>query len=366
MTCTVASAKALGIVVAGAVLVSTLSGVTAVHAAESDDISVSANNPIDMKIAFATEGVTLDNGRLGPVESDPADSAKRTSVTVNDPKGGADPAAVIRFGHNRGSGSGSVIYRIFALGEATPYWVSTQIRLGSDTGRSSAAEIATESEPDMHAEFRWSYDIHERCAILKKHETDDGFDQVDNVPYKCSIKRTDSDVIGNSRFTTTVGLNRSVASSGTMTVPANSTFSLANGVFHQDQAYSGPGAATVAAGEQTTFFAVMLDSEKAKNELFRDQARTEFAYEILRDGRATGYWVGGMVTNHRGRLAFNSDRRCAIYDSNPLPKAGSMLDYARPVGGAGFTCSADGKFVWEGIAAGNIHYDATFEVTDVN
>lgn len=170
-----------------------------------------------------------------------------------------------------------------------------------------------------------------------------GYDPVQKAPFECSITR-----LADWTFDVRVGLNRFVESSGAIQVV--DFLGLSDGQFESDAPYRRagvpelvdpkPGSAPTVPSS-TSFSAVLREGDTSA---WENQARTEFAYQVVDFGEPTGVWVAGVSTNHRGSK-YTGDGRCAFYDHNPLASNGH-LDDSVPLDAAKvpYTCHASGAF----------------------
>lgn len=227
--------------------------------------------------------------------------------------------------------SAEAVFPLLLDGQGTDYWLKTRIYSGPFAS--------------------WSK-IYGECEIYRGKPGTPRAKPTSSSPFECVDGWDDSSKPG---FTFTVGLVSLAEASGTITSP---DVALKDGVFRTDVAYSHPGATELAAGASTRFDALLTEGDTP---FYENQARTEFAYQIVDDEKDTGLWVAGLSTNYRGWAKFSGDGRCAIYKGNPLSGA-AHLDDQSPIVDTPYTCTAEGGAV-HGIGdRGNGHYDATFVV----
>lgn len=227
-----------------------------------------------------------------------------------------------------------------------PEWVATAeypIALyGSQTDYSLRASYRSHRQLNNRSVFE--------CDVIRNAPAASGAEQPESTtPFTCAETRTDGVVVF------TVELNSVAEASGTITA---TDVALTNGVFRSDVANKSNGAAAVAVGGQTRFDAMLVDSDEP---FYENQARTEFAYQIVDGKTSTAFWVAGISTNFSGWSKFSADGRCAIYGSNPLEGKG-RLDWQRPVTDSPYACSATGTFLHGTGVHDNGHFHATFTV----
>jgi hypothetical protein len=228
--------------------------------------------------------------------------------------------------------NGAAEYQIVTLGKPTGFWIRARVFFDSGNYRSECT--------------MYSGAPSERGKLIDP----------DSSPFTCSTAIS-YDKPTDFRSTFHVGLNRDAEASGT--ISPTGALSLENRTFKSyGLPYAKLGDESVPAGGTTTFDTVLRVGDKPG---FEKQARTEFAYRIYENGKPTDYWVAGMSTNYRGWAAFNGDRRCGIFQSNPLAGEG-QFDQRVPLRASPYTCTADGSYQHGPHDDGNGHYDATFTV----
>lgn len=233
---------------------------------------------------------------------------------------------------------GSAEYQIVMLGEPTDYWIKASMY-------SSGA---------YHAE----------CDVYSGAPSAGGT-RAEPSPFACSATVHWMEAF-DIRFMFHIELNRDAEASGT--ISTRHGLSLKDGTYQSyDLPYSVHGASSVDPVHPTAFDTVLREGDRvpekfANRELIKNQARTEFAYQIYEGDRPTGYWVAGLSTNHRGAW-FSGDGRCAIYLDNPL-RDGKVLDDSQPILGrdSEHSCTADGSYKGGPRESGRGHFTTDFIV----
>lgn len=304
--------------IALAASVGVLSPVGMAHAAEVNDTAYSAPGPWKLEATVSTSRVALTDGKAGAVKGEL--EGPQTQVEGRR----QDVLAVRAYGPDTAA---TVAYRVSMLGWKTGYWVRLEVR-GEDTADTP-------------------------CAFYYGDPFEGG-NRLDVAPFNCRYTIHRYFPYGvEYRFD--IDLNRWAEASGKITTQ---DLSLTKGTFRSDLPYSVPGVTEMAPFQYTSFEAVNREGDKS---YFRDQARTEFSYQIAVNGKPTGFWVAGMSTNYRDTIMFKGDGRCAIYDHDPLLNKG-RLDDATPIVSKDYACKAEGRYIPGAFADGNIHYHTDFTV----
>lgn len=225
---------------------------------------------------------------------------------------------------------GRVAYQIRQLGNPTPYWIQIGFFGLNLWGDSSASCEVFEGEPGTAgAEVTWESGF--QCVTKQR-----GLDR----DWDFSIRPTG--VLAKSSGTITPG----------------DGLSLTEGTYLTDGPYHRDGEAEVPAAQSARFFTVLTNRD---DPFYENQARMEFSYQIVEDGKKTGFWAAGVSTNFSGKVFYSADGRCAIYNRNPLEGPG-RLDGMRPVQGSGYSCMTESQFKDDPAEIRHIHFDATFLV----
>lgn len=226
-------------------------------------------------------------------------------------------------------GFGKAGYQIVQDGVPTPYW--TQITFTQRIGITAYAE----------------------CAIFKGEPGTDGVTEPTwDSPFQCERARRGWDYEWDFRVEPA---GTQAEASGTI---APTGVALKDGVFRTDAASHRSGAHQLSAGESTRFDAVLARGDRP---FYENQARTEWAYQIVDQGVGTGFWAAGVSTNYRNWRGFTGDGRCAIYSGNPLD-SDRHLDDSHPNGGTPYSCTAVGQHLHDNAIHSDDHFDATFTV----
>jgi hypothetical protein len=297
-----------------------------------------------MGVAHAAEGADSPNGARHAYHGEFYPSigvdATTSRVALTDGKAWDVKGTFARFnssldGQNRealdlrtgGEISAKVAYRVSMLGKQTPYWVQMSLTYNSYA--------------------------HDACTVFKGDPRDGGRWAVVS-PFNCRTSVSKTSQL-HLQYHFDIDLNRWAEASGTITARE---LSLEGGTFRSDLPYSVPGKTELQPRQKTRFEAVMREGD---DPFYENQARTEFSYQIVLDGKPTGFWAAGVSTNYRG-LAFRGDGRCAIYDRDPLLGAG-RLDGTKSIVSKDYLCTAVGGFSHLPTDDGNNHYHADFTVT---
>jgi hypothetical protein len=219
------------------------------------------------------------------------------------------------------------------LGAPTGYWIKAQI-----TGSSATTRAA--------------------CFVFKG-DPEQGGKIAEPSPFTCAVKKTHAS--HELRFTFELALNRWAEASGKISTYSAQELSLTKGTFRSDLPYRVAGVTEMAPFQYTSFETVNREGDKS---YFKDQARTEFSYEIKVHDKPTGFWVAGMSTNYRDPVRFKGDGRCAIYDHDPLLNNG-RLDDATPIVSKDYVCKAEGRYIPGDISDGHIHWHTDFNVARI-
>lgn len=272
-----------------------------------------------IRVGITPSRITLTEGKALEVHGVLAYQA----LTIDAPN---ENAAEVRKGGYDDRTDATLAYRISMLGKPTPYWLRLAVvRQGSG----SPCEIY-DGDPSA------------------------GGQSTAKAPFSCNqIWKWESET--DLRFDVNVWLNRDAEASGTITPHE---VSLTDGTFRSDLPYTIPGKTELEPRESTDFDTVYRQTDTSP--FYANQARIEFAYQIVDDGKPTGLWAAGLSTNHRGAW-FSADSRCAIYDKNPL-RGNGHLDWAAPIESDKYYCTSAGDFVSGDGESGRLHYHANFMV----
>lgn len=233
-------------------------------------------------------------------------------------------------GYDQDTGVGTkVVYRIAMLGEATPYWIQTQVWVE----RSKA----------------WG-----DCAIYESDPRTPGAQPASKAHFNCTPHTTNNNVVsangGEVRFD--LSLNRWVEVSGA--ISTQGPVSLTAGYFESDRLpYHVHGTPEVARNGHTAFSAVVREDDSPA---VYNLARTRFSYRIVDGGTPTNFWVAGWAQNKRAS-SFEGLQQCHIYDRDPVSGSSVPLEQVPTVKVSPYDCESTG-----GAVEDRGHWAATFTV----